>query len=98
MVKIQIIIDAEVKEEDMKASSPLMRILKIMNKQEDAQTKWYLNNRERILREEKQKRILFHRDQYEKRRLKKKEAIDEIIQHVEFPPMPADGILRFDNL
>jgi len=92
-MKIQIIIDAEIDDKDAKARSPLMKVLKAISKDTDSQVKWYMENRERILKEEKEKRALYAREQYQKRRVKKVEELG--INQVVMPEPPPDNILRF---
>lgn len=91
-MKVQIIIDADVESKDLKARSPLLKILKAITKDNDAQVKWYEANRERILAEEKEKRALYAKTQYEKRKAKKAEEIGNVVV---MPEPPADNILRF---
>ena len=91
-MKVQIIIDADVENKDLKPRSPLIKILKAITKDNDAQVRWYEANRERILAEEKEKRALYARTQYEKRKVKKE---DEVKNVVVMPEMPTDNILRF---
>jgi hypothetical protein len=90
MVRIQITIDAEIDDDELKARSPLMKILKILSKEEDSQVKWYMENRERILAQEKDKREVF---KAEKARRKKKDegAVNEVV----YPVAPIDNVLRF---
>ena len=97
MVKIQIIIDADIDDGDMTARSPLMKILRVMSKEEDSQVKWYMENRERILEKEKEKRRIYAKEQYRKRK-NNKETVESQLNDVIMPPMPKDNVLRFDNL
>jgi hypothetical protein len=97
MVKIQIILDADVDDGDLTAKSPLMKILRVMSKEEDSQVKWYMENRERILEKEKEKRRVYAKEQYRKRKLNK-ETVESQINEVVLPVMPKDNVLRFDNL
>jgi len=90
MVRIQITIDAEIDDDELKARSPLMKILKILSKEEDSQVKWYMENRERILAQEKDKREVF---KAEKARRKKKD--EGTVNEVVYPAAPIDNVLRF---
>jgi hypothetical protein len=92
-MKVQIIIDADVENKDLKPRSPLIKILKAITKDNDAQVRWYDANRERILAEEKEKRALYARTQYEKRKTKKDEEVKNVVV---LPEMPPDNILRFN--
>jgi hypothetical protein len=92
-MKVQIIIDADVENKDLKPRSPLIKILKAITKDNDAQVRWYDANRERILAEEKEKRALYARTQYEKRKAKKDEEVKNVVV---LPEMPIDNILRFN--
>jgi len=91
-MKVQIIIDAEVDEKNMNTRSPLIKILKTLTKENTTHAKWYEENRERILAEEKAKRAAYAREQYEKRKEKKTEEFKNIVV---MPEPPADNILRF---
>jgi hypothetical protein len=91
-MKVQIIIDADVENKDLKPRSPLIKILKAITKDNDTQVRWYEANRERILAEEKEKRALYARTQYEKRKIKKEEEVKNVVV---MPEMPTDNILRF---
>lgn len=88
MVRIQITIDAEIDDNELKARSPLMKILKVLSKEEDAQVKWYMENRERILAADKERRDVF---KAEKERRKKEVVKNEVVM----PVPPADNVLRF---
>ena len=96
-MKIQIIMETEVEDEDLKARSPLMRILKILAK-DDARMEWYVENRDRILAQEKEKRALYAKEQYKKRRAKKIDEESCTVNEVVLPVMPSDNVLRFDNI
>jgi len=96
-MRITVTIDAEIDDKDATNKSPLMKILKILGKSDDAQVKWYMENRDRILAEEKAKRASYAREQYQKRQSKKKEEANPVNQVV-MPTMPPDNILRFDNV
>jgi hypothetical protein len=74
-----------------------MRVLKALCKDSDAQVKWYNENRERILAQEREKRALYAKEQYAKRKAKKDEEALATNQVV-LPEMPKDNVLRFDNL
>jgi len=91
-MKVQIIIDAEIEGSTLNARSPLIRILKMCAKDKDAQFSWYEVNREKVLAQEKEKRALYAKDQYEKRKVKKAEENKNVIV---MPEMPADNVLRF---
>lgn len=91
-MKIQIIIDTELEHEDLSRRSPLMKILKIIAGDKDAQVTWYEANKERILAHEKEKRAAYAREQYMKRKGKKEEEHKNIVV---MPEPPADNILRF---
>ena len=96
-MKIQIIMETEVEDEDMNPRSPLMRILKILAK-DDTRMQWYVENRDRILAQEKEKRALYAREQYQKRKSKKntQSVVNEVVNPAMI--MPQDNVLRFDNL
>jgi hypothetical protein len=91
MVRIQITIDAELEDDELKARSPLMKILKVLSKEEDSQVKWYMENRDRILAQKKEERVVY---KVEKAKRKKREEapVNEIV----YPVPPADNILRFN--
>lgn len=91
-MKIQIIIDADVEKGELTARSPLMRILRMCAKDKESQFSWYEANRDRILAEEKEKRALYAREQYLKRKGKKEEETKNVVVMPEPPP---DNILRF---
>lgn len=91
-MKIQIVIDTEIEGNSLNARSPLIRILKMCAKDKDAQFSWYEANREKILAQEKEKRALYAKDQYEKRKVKKSEETRNVVV---MPEMPADNVLRF---
>jgi len=91
-MKIQIIIDAEIEGSTLNARSPLIRILKMCAKDKDAQFSWYEANREKVLAQEKEKRALYAKDQYEKRKMKKAEENKNIVVMPEFPE---NNILKF---
>lgn len=91
-MKIQIVIDTEIEGNSLNARSPLIRILKMCAKDKDAQFSWYEANREKILAQEKEKRALYAKDQYEKRKVKKSEETRNVVI---MPEMPADNVLRF---
>jgi hypothetical protein len=91
-MKVQIIIDADVEDKDMTSKSPIIKLLKSLTKENQAQVKWYQENRERILAEDKARRAAYAREQYEKRKVKKTEEIKNIVV---MPEPPADNILRF---
>jgi hypothetical protein len=91
-MKIQIVIDAEIEGDALNARSPLIRILKLCAKDKDAQFSWYEANREKILAQEKEKRALYAKDQYEKRKAKK---TDEHKNVVIMPEFPENNILKF---
>lgn len=91
-MKIQIIIDADVEKGELTARSPLMRILRMCAKDKESQFSWYEANRDRILAEEKEKRALYAREQYLKRKGKKEDETKNVIVMPEPPP---DNILRF---
>jgi hypothetical protein len=91
-MKVQIIIDAEVDEKNMNSRTPLMKILKTLTKENATQAKWYEDNRERILAEDKAKRAAYAREQYEKRKIKKNEEAKNVVI---MPEMPSDNVLRF---
>jgi hypothetical protein len=55
-MKVRIEIDADVDESAARATGPLMRILRIMSGQVPYQVKWYQENKERILAEDKERR------------------------------------------
>ena len=96
-MKVQLMIDIDVEDKALTARSPLMRVLKALCKDGDAQVKWYNENRERILAVEREKRALYAKEQYAKRKAKKDEealATNQVIM----PEMPKDNVLRFDNL
>jgi len=90
-MKIQIIIDADIDSGELNARSPLMRILRMCAKDKDSQFSWYEANREKILAQEKEKRALYAREQYLKRK-EKKEDVKNVVVMPEFPP---DNILKF---
>jgi len=90
-MKIQIIIDADIESGELNARSPLMRILRMCAKDKDSQFSWYEANREKILAQEKEKRALYAREQYLKRK-EKKEDVKNVVVMPEFPP---DNILKF---
>jgi len=96
-MKINIAIEAELDEKDVSSKTSLVKILKLIQKMKDesAQFKWYVDNRDRILSEEREKRALYAREQYAKRK-QKKEAEDRGINQVVLPVPPADNILRFN--
>jgi hypothetical protein len=91
-MKIQIVIDAEIEGDALNARSPLVRILKLCAKDKDAQFSWYEANREKILAQEKEKRALYAKDQYEKRKVKKSEETRNVVVMPEFPE---GNILKF---
>jgi len=91
-MKVQIIIDAEIEGSTLNARSPLIRILKMCAKDKDAQFSWYEANREKVLAQEKEKRALYAKDQYEKRKVKKAEDNKNLVV---MPEMPIDNVLRF---
>jgi hypothetical protein len=91
-MKIQIVIDAEIEGDALNARSPLVRILKLCAKDKDAQFSWYEANREKILAQEKEKRALYAKDQYEKRKAKKAEETRNVVVMPEFPE---GNILKF---
>jgi hypothetical protein len=90
-MKIQIIIDADIESGELNARSPLMRILRMCAKDKDSQFSWYEANREKILAQEKEKRALYAREQYLKRKDKKEETKNVVVM----PEFPADNVLRF---
>jgi uncharacterized protein YqeY len=90
-MKIQIIIDADIDSGELNARSPLMRILRMCAKDKDSQFSWYEANREKILAQEKEKRALYAREQYLKRKDKKEEVKNVVVM----PEFPADNVLRF---
>ena len=90
-MKIQIIIDADIDSGELNARSPLMRILRMCAKDKDSQFSWYEANREKILAQEKEKRALYAREQYLKRKDKKEEVKNVVVM----PELPADNVLRF---
>ena len=90
-MKIQIIIDADIESGELNARSPLMRILRMCAKDKDSQFSWYEANREKILAQEKEKRALYAREQY----LKRKEKKEEVKNVVLMPEFPANNILTF---
>ena len=57
-MKVRIEIDADIDESAARATGPLMRILRIMSGQVPYQVKWYQDNKERILAEDKERRRL----------------------------------------
>lgn len=91
-MKIQIIIDADVENGELTARSPLMRILKMCAKDKESQFTWYEANREKILAQEKEKRALYAREQYLKRKGKKEEEARNVVVMPEFPE---NNILTF---
>jgi len=90
-MKIQIIIDADIESGELNARSPLMRILRMCAKDKDSQFSWYEANREKILAQEKEKRALYAREQYLKRKEKKEETKNVVVM----PEFPPDNVLRF---
>jgi len=90
-MKIQIIIDADIESGELNARSPLMRILRMCAKDKDSQFSWYEANREKILAQEKEKRALYAREQYLKRKDKKEETKNVVVM----PEFPPDNVLRF---
>jgi hypothetical protein len=91
-MKIQIVIDTEIEGDTLNSRSPLIRILKMCAKDKDAQFSWYEANRDKILAQEKEKRALYAREQYLKRKGKKEEETKNIVVMPEPPP---DNVLRF---
>jgi hypothetical protein len=91
-MKIQIIIDADIETGELNARSPLMRILRMCAKDKDSQFSWYEANRDKILAQEKEKRALYAREQYLKRKEKK---VEETKNVVVMPEFPANNILTF---
>jgi len=93
-MKIQIIIERDVDEKDTASSrTPFMKILRILAKDNDSQVKWYMENRDRLIAEDKARRAAYAREQYQKRRVKKQEEEGKNV--VVMPEMPADNILTF---
>lgn len=90
-MKIQIIIDADIDSKELTPRSPLMRILKMCARDKDSQFSWYEANREKILAQEKEKRALYAKEMYLRRKGKKEEVKNEVV----LPEMPIDNILRF---
>ena len=90
-MKIQIIIDADIDSGELNARSPLMRILRMCAKDKDSQFSWYEANREKILAQENEKRALYAREQYLKRKDKKEETKNVVVM----PEFPPDNVLRF---
>jgi len=105
MVKINITISAEVEDNELNSKSPLLRILRVLSKEEDPNVKWYMENRDRILAKEQEKRDLYNEVKHpdeprQKRPYHRKTAIEKlpaVVQTV-MPTPPADNILRFDKL
>lgn len=62
-----------------------MRILRILSKEEDYQTKWYSAHREEILAKEKEKRVIYNE--------KKQKEVNEIVYE---PQFPVDNVLTFN--
>ena len=90
-MKIQIIIDADIDSKELTPRSPLMRILKMCARDKDSQFSWYEANREKILAQEKEKRALYAKEQYQKRKDKKEETKNVVVM----PEFPPDNILKF---
>lgn len=55
-MKLRIEIEGDIEDTAARATGPLMRILKIMSGEVPYQVKWYQDNRERILTEDKERR------------------------------------------
>jgi RNA recognition motif-containing protein len=91
-MKVQILIETDVEDKDVKPRSPLMKLLKAITRDKDAQVEWYDLNRERILEKEKDRRAAYARDQYQKRKAKKQEEEGNVIIMPEFPE---NNILKF---
>ena len=91
-MKIQIIIDTELDNENLTRRSPLMKILKAIAGDKDAQVTWYEAHREKILEHEKEKRAAYAREQYMKRKVKKEEEHRNVVVMPEFPE---NNILTF---
>ena len=91
-MKIQIIIDADIDNKELTPRSPLMRILKMCARDKDSQFSWYEANRDKILAQEKEKRALYAREQYLKRKGKK---VEEVKNVVVMPEFPENNILTF---
>ena len=72
-MKVQIIIDAEVEDKDLKDKSPVIKLLRSLTKSNETKVKWYEENKERILAEQKARRAAYAKEQYEKRKAKKAE-------------------------
>lgn len=91
-MKVQIIIDAEVEDKDLKDKSPVIKLLRSLTKSNETKVKWYEENKERILAEQKARRAAYAKEQYEKRKAKKAEEARNVIV---MPEMPPDNILTF---
>jgi len=91
-MKVQIIVETDVEDKDVKPRSPLMKLLKAITRDQDAQVQWYDMNRERILEKEREKRAAYARDQYQKRKAKKQEEQGNVVIMPEFPE---NNILKF---
>jgi hypothetical protein len=85
IAKVKIEIELNISNDQLTRRSPLMRLLRILGKEEDSQVKWYDENRERILAKETEKRQLY---------AKKHTKVVETNQVV-MPTPPADNILKF---
>ena len=93
-MKVQIVIEKEVDDKDTLGNrSPFMKILKLLTKDKETQVKWYMENRDRLLAEDKERRAAYAREQYHKRKAKKEE--EENKNSVVLPEMPVDNILTF---
>lgn len=99
MSNIKITIEAQLDDEELKPKHPIFKIMKILSK-EDTQVKWYAENRERILANDKERRSVYNREKYKERQARKKALVHEIMtgNQVVMPDFPADNVLRFDNL
>jgi UDP-N-acetyl-D-mannosaminuronate dehydrogenase len=85
IAKVKIEIEMDISNDHLTRRSPLMRLLRILGKEQDSQVKWYDENRERILAKETEKRQLY---------AKKHTKVAETNQVV-MPTPPADNILKF---
>ena len=83
--KVKIEIEMDISNDHLTRLSPLMRLLRILGKEQDSQVKWYEENRERILAKETEKRQLYA----------KKHAKFADTNQVVMPTPPADNILKF---
>ena len=96
-MKIQITIDCDIADDELKSRSPLMKILRVLGRNEDKQVQWYMENRDRILKEDKERRSLYAKKKYREMKAAKAKTEGEAQGNVVVLPVaPVDNILMFD--